>query len=184
MYVCYYTVKDTYNIPSNVVSEKATGTFTLRSYNNATLDDVYRRFKKITEGAALMTETTCEITENMHMAAKIPALKLNEEIIRCARDVNAPRISPPRQKTGSTDLGNVMELIPGSCIRVAFVDEHAATHSQEFLDQGKTEQGHNAILYGAKILADVCYDLVTIPGLMDEIKADYNAQKEKMKQEA
>ncbi len=82
-----------------------------------------------------MTETTCEITENMHMAAKIPALKLNEEIIRCARDVNAPRISPPRQKTGSTDLGNVMELIPGSCIRVAFVDEHAAAHSQEFLDQ-------------------------------------------------
>lgn len=69
----HYTVKDTYNIPSNVVSEKATGTFTLRSYNNATLDDVYRRFKKITEGAALMTETTCEITENMHMAAKIPA---------------------------------------------------------------------------------------------------------------
>lgn len=180
----HYTVKDTYNIPSNVVSEKATGTFTLRSYNNATLDDVYRRFKKITEGAALMTETTCEITENMHMAAKIPALKLNEEIIRCARDVDAPRISPPRQKTGSTDLGNVMELIPGSCIRVAFVDEHAAAHSQEFLDQGKTEQGHNAILYGAKILADVCYDLVTIPGLMDEIKADYNAQKEKMKQEA
>ena len=49
----HYTVKDTYNIPSNVVSEKATGTFTLRSYNNATLDDVYRRFKKITEGAAL-----------------------------------------------------------------------------------------------------------------------------------
>ena len=50
---------------------------------------------------------------------------------------------------------------------------------RKFLDQGKTEQGHNAILYGAKILADVCYDLVTIPGLMDEIKADYNAQKAK-----
>ena len=42
------------------------------------------------------------------------------------------------------------------------------------------------LIYGdsMKILADVCYDLVTIPGLMDEIKADYNAQKEKMKQEA
>ena len=37
-----------------------------------------------------------------------------------------------RQKTGSTDFGNVMRHVPGTCIRVAFVPEGAAAHSQEY----------------------------------------------------
>lgn len=180
----HYTVQSTYNIPANVVSSEAVGSFVLRSYNSAALDEVYKRFEKIIQGAALMTETTAEIKVLNRMASKIPALKLNDEIIKCAREVGAPRISPPREKTGSTDLANVMELIPGSCIRVMFVPEKAAAHSQEYLDNGKTESGHNAIIYGAKVLAGVSYDLITVPGLMKEIQEDYEKQKQKMIEEA
>ena len=46
-----------------------------------------------------------------------------------------------------------MRHVPGTCIRVAFVPEGAAAHSQEYLDAGKTEEAHNAVVYGAKILA-------------------------------
>jgi amidohydrolase len=180
----HYTVSNTYEIPSNVVPDKATGSFTLRSYNGITLKEVYERFEKVVRGAALMTDTLYTIDIKMHMAAKIPALKLNDVIIACAEAVNAPKISPPRQQTGSTDLANVMELIPGSCIRVAFVPENSAAHSQEYLENGKRQTGHDAILYGAKILANVAFDLITVPGLMDEIKIDYENQKEKMKQGA
>ena len=131
-----------------------------------------------------MTETTAEIKVINRMASKIPALKLNEEIIRCAYEVGAPRISPPRERTGSTDFANVMELIPGSCIRVMFVPEKAAAHSQEYLDNGKSESGHTSIIYGAKILAAVCYDLITVPGLLKEVQEDYAIQRKKMIEEA
>lgn len=180
----HYTVQSTCDIPANVVSSKAVGSFILRSYNVLTLDEVYKRFEKVIQGAALMTETTAEIKVLNRMASKIPALKLNEEILKCAREVGAPRIRPAREKTGSTDLANVMELIPGSCIRVMFVSEKAAAHSQEYVDSGKSEDGHNAIIYGAQILADVCYDLVTEPGLMKKIQEDYENQKKKMMEEA
>lgn len=180
----HYTVQSTCDIPANVVSSKAVGSFILRSYNTMALDAVYKRFEKVIQGAAMMTETTVDIKVVNRMASKIPALKLNEEIMRCAEEVGAPRISPPREKTGSTDLANVMELIPGSCIRVMFVPEKAAAHSQEYVDYGKSEDGHNAIIYGAKILAGVCSDLITEPELMKEIQEDYEKQKKKMIEEA
>lgn len=180
----HYTVQSTCDIPANVVSGKAVGSFILRSYNVMALDNVFKRFEKIIQGAALMTETTAEIKVINRMASKIPALKLNDEIIKCAHEVGAPRISPPREKTGSTDLANVMELIPGSCIRVMFVPEKAAAHSQEYLDNGKSETGHDSIIYGAKILAGVCSDLIMVPGLMEEIQEDYENQKKKMTEEA
>ncbi|MCI8576144.1 MAG: M20 family metallopeptidase [Lachnospiraceae bacterium] len=180
----HYTVQSTCNIPANVVSSKAIGSFILRSYNVLALDDVFRRFEKVIQGAALMTETTAEIKVLNRMASKIPALRLNDEIIKCAHEAGAPRISPPREKTGSTDLANVMELMPGSCIRVMFVPEKAAAHSQEYLDNGKSQTGHDAIIYGAKILAYVCCDLITVPGLMNEIQEDYEKQKQKMTEEA
>lgn len=180
----HYTVQSTCDIPANVVSSRAVGSFILRSYNVMALDAVYKRFEKVIRGAAMMTETMVDIKVVNRMASKIPALKLNEEIMRCAKETGAPRISPPREKTGSTDLANVMELIPGSCIRVMFVPEKAAAHSQEYVDCGKSEDGHNAIIYGAKILAGVCCDLITEPGLMKEIQEDYEEQKKKMMEEA
>ena len=69
----------------------------------------------------MMTEMELELDEDKSIDNKIPALKLNEVIMENARAVGAPVIRPPRQKTDSTDLGNVMQVMPGSCIRVAFM---------------------------------------------------------------
>ena len=179
----HYTVSDTYGIPANVIPAKAKGSFILRSYNTYILDDVFRRFQNIVHGAELMTDTKAEIIVHSQMASKIPVLRLNQLLLDCAAEVGAPRISEPRKKPGSTDLANVMQIVPGSCIRVAFVPENAASHSQEFLDNGKAETGHAAIVYGAKVLADACYELIVKPALMAEIQEEFKERRENLKQE-
>lgn len=80
---------------------------------------------------------------------------------------------------GSTDFGNVMYEIPGSCIRVAFVPEGTASHSQEFVDAGKSESAHNCVIYGAKAIGGACYDLLTKEGLLDQVKAEFAENKKK-----
>ena len=180
----HYTVADTYNIPANVVPSKVKGTFVLRSYNLYTLENVFARFERIVHGAAEMTETTAVIKVQSHMSAKIPVLSLNKLLIDNAALVGAPKISEPRKKVGSTDLANVMEIVPGSCIRVAFVPDNAAAHSQEYLDNGKSQAGHDAIIYGAKILADASYEMITNEALLKEIKEEFAKNKNKMKEEA
>ena len=179
----HYTVSNTYGIPANVIPEKVKGSFILRSYNTYILEDVFKRFQNIVHGAEMMTDTKAEITIQSQMAGKIPVMRLNQLLMECAAEVGAPRISEPRKKPGSTDLANVMQLVPGSCIRVAFVPPNAASHSQEFLDNGKAETGHQAILYGAKILAGASYEMITKPELMKEIQQEFQKNKECQKQE-
>ena len=93
--------------------------------------------------------------------------------------VKAPRISPPREKTGSTDFGNVMYHVPGSCIRVAFVPQGTSSHSDEFLCAGKSEEAHQAIILGAKILAGTAYDLIDNKELLNDVLTEFKVNKEK-----
>ena len=78
-------------------------------------------------------------------------------------------------------LETFMYEIPGSCIRVAFVPEGTSSHSQEFVDAGKTQAARDCILYGAKSIAGASMDLITKPELMDEVKAEFAENKKKFK---
>ncbi|WP_022818723.1 M20 family metallopeptidase [Fusobacterium russii] len=173
----HYTIVDAGG-PANVVPKYAKAKVSLRSYDRNYLNDVIRRFRKIVEGAAMMTETTCEIVETKSLDSKIPVLSLNRILMENAAEVNAPRIEPPREKTGSTDFGNVMFKVPGSCIRIAFVPPGTSSHSEKFIECGKNEDAHNAILLAAKILANSSFDLISKPELYNEVKEEFRKNKE------
>jgi len=168
---------------SNVVPAKAEAEFCMRSYNSAYLEKVTERVENVIKGASLMTGTTYNIKRLPTYQGKIPVLSLNKILMDNAHLVNAPTIRPAREKTGSTDFGNVMYNIPGSCIRVAFVPEGTSSHSKEYIDAGKTKAAHDCTMYAAKILADTCYDLIVDPLLMKEGKSEFKANKIKMENE-
>lgn len=175
----HYTVIDAGG-PNNVVPKMAVGSFSLRSYNSSYLKSVVARFEDIVKGAALMTGTTYEIIREKDLDSKVPVYCLNDIVMNNAEIINAPNIKPAREKTGSSDFGNVMFLIPGSCIRISFVDENASSHSQEFLDEGKTRRGHDAVINAAKILAGTVFDLIDKPNLLQDVKEEFEATKAKM----
>ncbi|MGL5932081.1 MAG: M20 family metallopeptidase [Cetobacterium sp.] len=165
--------------PANVVPKYAEAKVSIRSYDRFYLNHIIERFSKVVQGASLMTETEYEIIETKRLNNKIPVLELNQILIDNAKLVNAPRLSPPREKTGSTDFGNVMYQVPGSCIRVAFVPKGTTSHSDEFLCAGKSEEAHDAIIFGAKILAGTAYDLIQDEELFRKVKEEFKANKEK-----
>jgi metal-dependent amidase/aminoacylase/carboxypeptidase family protein len=120
-----------------------------------------------------MTETQACVEEIKSLDNKIPVLSLNKILMDNAELVNAPRRRPPREKTGSTDFGNVMYRIPGSCIRVAFVPEGSSSHSEEYIKAGKSEEAHEAIILGAKILAASAFDIISSPKTLAEIRNEF-----------
>lgn len=179
----HYTVLDAGG-PANVVPARAAGEFSLRSYNSFTLDNLVARLDKIARGAALMTETEHVLTLKKRLEAKIPVESLNRILMENAVLVDAPARKPPRERTGSSDFGNVQHRVPGACIRVAFVDEGISSHSEGFLAEGKTERGHRAAVLGAKILAASVWDLLTRPGALEEVRREFLERKERMAAEA
>ena len=174
----HYTIAETPG-PSNVVPSRAVGVFSMRSYSREVLNDVCRRFEQIIQGAALMADVTYEIQKEKDLDNKVPCYSLNDTIMANAAACGAPGLAPVRKKTGSTDFGNVTNHLPGSCIRVQFVPTGTSSHSQAYVDAGKTESAHNAVLYGAKILSGTALDLIETEGLMDKLWADFEDAKKK-----
>lgn len=173
----HYTILDAGG-PSNIVPGRAKAEYTLRSYSTDYLEQVIvPRFQDIIKGACLMTGTTCEIERSYPFKAKIPCMALNDLIMENARRFDAPQIAEPREKTGSTDFGNVMYEIPGCCIRTAFVPEGTSAHSKEYLEAGKTEKAHAAIRSGAEILAGTCADILENPELLTKMKEEFQKRK-------
>lgn len=178
----HYTVTNCGGTPANIVPATAEASFYVRALSRTYLDTVIARFKKVLQGAAMMTETEVELIEEKGLDSKIPVLKLNDLLMENAGAAGAPRLRPAREKTGSTDFGNVMRRVPGSCIRVAFVDESAASHSDEYVRAGKSEDAHRAVVCGAKILAGAAMDLIENPQLLAEIKEEFRSRLEEERQ--
>lgn len=174
----HYTIRNAGG-PPNVVPDLTVAEYTLRSYSTSYLNTVVERFYNILKGAALMTDTTYDIQRDLPFKSKIVCYSVNDLLMKNAAYEKAPSIAAPRKKTGSTDFGNVLYEIPGSCIRIAFTKPDAQPHSQEYLDAGKSQAAHDAIVYAAKIMADSISDVLTNPGLLEEIKEEFNAAKEK-----
>ena len=174
----HYTIRNAGG-PPNVVPDLTVAEYTLRSYSTSYLNTVVERFYNILKGAALMTDTTYDIQRDLPFKSKIVCHSVNDLLMKNAAYEKAPSIAAPRKKTGSTDFGNVLYEIPGSCIRIAFTKPDAQPHSQEYLEAGKTDKAHDAICYAAKIMADTFCDVITTPGLLAQIKEEFYAAKQK-----
>ena len=175
----HYTVLDAGG-PSNIVPGRTRAEYTLRSYSTDYLENVIvPRFYDIIKGACLMTGTTYDIERSYPFKAKIPCITLNDLIMENARQFDAPQNTGPREKTGSTDFGNVMYDVPGCCIRTAFVPEGTSAHSKEYLDAGKTDKAHAALRSGSEILAATCVDILENPELLQKIKEEFQERKKK-----
>ena len=175
----HYTVLDAGG-PSNIVPGRTRAEYTLRSYSTDYLENVIvPRFYDIIKGACLMTGTTYDIERSYPFKAKIPCITLNDLIMENAGQFDAPQITGPREKTGSTDFGNVMYDVPGCCFRTAFVPEGTSAHSKEYLDAGKTDKAHAALRSGSEILAGTCVDILENPELLQKIKEEFQERKKK-----
>ena len=174
----HYTIRNAGG-PPNVVPDLTVAEYTLRSYSTKYLDEVVERFYNILKGAALMTGTTYEVQRDLPFKSKVVCHKVNDLLMANAAYENAPSIAPPRERTGSTDFGNVLYEVPGSCIRIAFTDKDAQPHSEAYLKAGKSDAAHNAIVYAAKIMADSICDVLVNPELLAQIKQEFEVAREK-----
>ena len=76
----------------------------------------------------------------------------------------------------STDLNSLWQEAYVDCITCSpdQFESKYAEYSQEYLDAGKTEAAHNAVVYGAKILALTGAQLIEDPEKLEAIKKEFH----------
>jgi len=85
----------------------------------------------------------------------------------------------PRRGCGSTDMGNVSQVVPSLQPFVAIASSEVSEHSAEFALAAASEAGHQGLLDGAKALALTVVDLLANRGAIARVKEEFLSQKTK-----
>ena len=74
---------------------------------------------------------------------------------------------------GSTDIGNVSQVVPAIQPTINISDEPIKGHSKEMVAAACSQKGLDSILLGAKVLAFTALDLIREPETLKKIKEEH-----------
>jgi metal-dependent amidase/aminoacylase/carboxypeptidase family protein len=86
-------------------------------------------------------------------------------------------LSDPSKGFGSTDMGNVSQIVPSIHAGVAIVPKEVTTHSPEFASAAASEAGIQGMLDAAKALAMTVVDLLANPEIAIRVKQEFQQTK-------
>ncbi len=78
----------------------------------------------------------------------------------------------PRFGFGSTDMGNVSQVVPSIHPTIAIASPGVFIHTQEFASAAASEAGHEGLMDAAKAMAMTVADILQ-PGMLDRIKQEF-----------
>ncbi len=153
----------------NIVPERAEASYYLRAIDMEDLDDLRGRVRACMEGAALATGTTVEISKAGHVYEPV---KQNAALVaafdRACEAIGRPFTPDPAGAglSGSTDFGNVSQIVPGLHADMAVHSWPAVNHQHEFAAHCVGPDGDKTLIEGAKALALTALAVAADPGLV------------------
>jgi amidohydrolase len=162
----------------NIIPERAEASFYVRANDLSGLDSLKKRVINCALGAATATGCTVEVKEVGDLNAP---MKLNFAFMDRYRKaleylgLNEDR-QPPDRNVGSSDIGNVSQIIPTIHPHVP-IRAGINIHTHEFADATITPDGHRALMEGVKCLGLTAIDLLFDAEALDEVKKEFLSAK-------
>ena len=159
----------------NIVPEYAAAKFYFRAATVPRLEALYKRIEKIVEGAALMTGAQGRLQPYQNRVDNMVPTPSFDAVYGKELALLGETMLPPEEGCGigSSDVGNVSQVIPTIQPTIRIIDHPTPWHSEESKAAAKSEQGLASIELGAKALAFTALDLIEDPALLQRIKADH-----------
>ena len=89
---------------------------------------------------------------------------------------------PDKIQPGSSDVGNISQVVPTIQTHISISDKKIAGHSIDFVEAAAGEKALNAIGLGANVLALTALDLIEDPELLKKVKEDHRWHVEHQKE--
>jgi metal-dependent amidase/aminoacylase/carboxypeptidase family protein len=139
-------------------------------------DLLLEKLRRCAEGAALATGATLSFQTAGH---SYRAMKPNHPLaLAFAANLEAlgEPIEPPQHRAmGSTDMGDVSQVVPSIHAYLAICEKAIASHSRDFAEASASPRGQRAMLIAAKALAMTAIDLFTNPDLVGRMWEDFKS---------
>jgi amidohydrolase len=161
---------------ANIVPAHSAGNFLVRAEDDAYLDELKEKVLDCFVGGATATDARLEYhwgeTRYAPMRNNLTLAKLfRQNMLSLGRRMP---LSDPERSFGSTDMGNVSQVVPGIHPGVAIVSPEVVNHSPEFALAASSEAGIEGMLDAAKAMAMTIVNLVAIPETMTKVKREFS----------
>jgi amidohydrolase len=160
----------------NIVPDYAAARFYVRALDLEYLHELQRRVVACFEAAAQATGAKAAIHEE---GEEYHPMRLNRTLGQLFR-ANLERLdervdqTPEDQELGSTDVGNVSQVVPTLQPTVALTDRpEVVCHTAAFAQAAGGPAGDRALLVAAKALAMTAYDLLTDPEHVRRVRDEF-----------
>ena len=170
----------------NIIPDFTEGRFYVRAATVARMKDVLRRLEKIVEGAALQTgcEGLLEPTQRNLIDNVVPTPSFDAVYLKNLLSLGETYDEKKKNALGSSDVGNVSQVIPTIQPMIRISEVPVAGHTVEKREASCSETGLRSIALGAKALALTALDLILSPETLEKIKADHRTAVAEQEQRA
>jgi amidohydrolase len=158
----------------NIVPAHSAATFLVRALDYDYLAELKDRVLNCFTGASVASgarleyrwrdRTYAPMKNNMTLAGLF-----KQNLKSLGRDVED---FDPRSGLGSTDMGNVSQVVPSIHPTIAIAPHEVLLHTPEFAAATVSEAGHSGLLDAAKAMAMTVIDILQ-PGTIDEIRQEF-----------
>lgn len=159
----------------NVIPEYTKAKYYIRAADIDTLHELYEKVENIVKGSALQTGCTSSmklyqnLVENIVLTPSLDAIyeKYITELgntVKHVEDVVMP---------GSSDVGNISQVVPTIQPHISITDVQIAGHSQDMVNASCSQKAMDAIVKGAKALAFTALELFENPEELVKVKEDH-----------
>jgi len=160
---------------ANIVPAHSAATFIVRAEDNEYLDELKKKVIGCFEGAAMASGARLEYR---WAGVKYAAMRNNPTLATLFKQnmevLGRPiKLADPDSSFGSTDMGNVSQLVPSIHPRVAIAPGEVVVHSPQFALAAASEAGSRGLLDGAKAMAMTVVDLLADPEIVGKIKTEF-----------
>lgn len=159
----------------NVIPEYTKAKYYIRAADIDTLHELYEKVENIVKGSALQTGCTSSmklyqnLVENMVLTPSLDAI-YEKYIIELGNTVkHVEDVVMP----GSSDVGNISQVVPTIQPHISITDVQIAGHSQDMVNASCSQKAMDAIVKGAKALAFTALELFENPEELAKVKEDH-----------
>jgi len=158
----------------NIIPELAAAMFYVRAASLDYLEALQARVIACAEGAAKATGCTVKTTVYDNTYEPMKRNRTLAEAFRVnMQHVGVPESPELKERLGSSDVGNVSQVIPTIQPYVRIAPEGTPWHSRAFAEAAVSPLAREGMLAAAKVMAMTTLDLLAEPGLLDRAKQEF-----------
>ncbi len=160
----------------NVIPEYAGAKFSLRAASQTYLEEITQHVIQCAQAGAIATGAELVHTVDDGLAEMIPNRVMGRAFADNWRSISVPvQEARPNERMGSTDHGDVSQVVPSLHPYIAIAPEGVGGHTAAFRQAAISPAGHLGMLNAAKALAMTTIDLLCNNDLMQEVKSEFAA---------